>query len=239
MTATAPDAEHTGRPDRRPRRRGPRRQPDRHGPSTSSTTSTWCCGPARSSAWSASPAPARPRSAPRCSATPGPARSSRRGKVLLEDRDVLKLPWKEVRQLRGEEIAYVPQDPASALNPSIRIGKQIVELHRAARHRHRRVAAAGRARRPGRGRAAQRRRVPQALRPPALGRPGAARRAGDGVPAQAQGARARRADHRSRRHHPEDGARHDGASCAAPTASARSTSPTTSRWSPTSPTGSR
>ena len=48
--------------------------------------------------------------------------------MLIEDRDVLKLPWKEVRQLRGEEIAYVPQDPASALNPSIRIGKQIVEL---------------------------------------------------------------------------------------------------------------
>jgi peptide/nickel transport system ATP-binding protein len=51
-----------------------------------------------------------------------------RGKVLFEDRDVLALPWQQVRQLRGEEIAYVPQDPASALNPSIRIGKQIVEL---------------------------------------------------------------------------------------------------------------
>jgi peptide/nickel transport system ATP-binding protein len=51
------------------------------------------------------------------------------GKVLLGDRDVLKLPWREVRQLRGEEIAYVPQDPASALNPSIRIGRQLVELH--------------------------------------------------------------------------------------------------------------
>ena len=50
------------------------------------------------------------------------------GKVLLEERDVLQLPWKEVRKLRGEEIAYVPQDPASALNPSIRIGKQLVEL---------------------------------------------------------------------------------------------------------------
>ena len=50
------------------------------------------------------------------------------GKVMLGDRDVLKLPWREVRQLRGEEIAYVPQDPASALNPSIRIGKQLVEL---------------------------------------------------------------------------------------------------------------
>jgi peptide/nickel transport system ATP-binding protein len=50
------------------------------------------------------------------------------GKVLIEGRDVLTMPWREVRQLRGEEIAYVPQDPASALNPSIRIGKQIVEL---------------------------------------------------------------------------------------------------------------
>ncbi len=50
------------------------------------------------------------------------------GKVRYADRDVLSLPWQEVRQLRGEEIAYVPQDPASALNPSIRIGRQIVEL---------------------------------------------------------------------------------------------------------------
>src|SRR3954454_14305629 len=51
-----------------------------------------------------------------------------RGKVMFEDRDVIGLPWQQVRQLRGEEIAYVPQDPASALNPSIRIGRQIVEL---------------------------------------------------------------------------------------------------------------
>ncbi len=51
-----------------------------------------------------------------------------RGKILFEDKDVLALPWRQVRQLRGEEIAYVPQDPASALNPSIRIGRQIVEL---------------------------------------------------------------------------------------------------------------
>jgi peptide/nickel transport system ATP-binding protein len=50
------------------------------------------------------------------------------GKVVFEGKDVLHLPWQDVRQLRGEEIAYVPQDPAAALNPSIRIGKQIVEL---------------------------------------------------------------------------------------------------------------
>jgi peptide/nickel transport system ATP-binding protein len=50
------------------------------------------------------------------------------GKVLLEDRDVLSMDGREMRQVRGEEIAYVPQDPASALNPAIRVGKQIVEL---------------------------------------------------------------------------------------------------------------
>ena len=55
-------------------------------------------------------------------------RRSRAARSLFEDQDVLGLPWQQVRQLRGEEIAYVPQDPASALNPSIRIGKQIVEL---------------------------------------------------------------------------------------------------------------
>ncbi|CUR58734.1 putative dipeptide transporter (ABC superfamily, ATP_bind) [metagenome] len=50
------------------------------------------------------------------------------GKVLLDDRDVLTMSWQDIRKIRGEEIAYVPQDPASALNPSIRIGRQIVEL---------------------------------------------------------------------------------------------------------------
>ncbi|MDQ3155678.1 MAG: ABC transporter ATP-binding protein [Actinomycetota bacterium] len=50
------------------------------------------------------------------------------GRVMLDERDILSLPWQTLRKIRGEEIAYVPQDPASALNPSIRIGRQIVEL---------------------------------------------------------------------------------------------------------------
>ncbi len=57
-----------------------------------------------------------------------PGAAIEQGKILFEDNDVLGLPWQQVRQLRGEEIAYVPQDPASALNPAIRIGRQIVEL---------------------------------------------------------------------------------------------------------------
>ena len=74
--------------------------------------------PARWSAWSASPAPARPPSARRCSATPGRCGDRRAARSLFEDKDVLALPWQQVRKLRGEEIAYVPQDPAAALNPA-------------------------------------------------------------------------------------------------------------------------
>ena len=226
-------------PPGRPRRRGPRRRPDRQGrrrrrrhrPGAQARRGR---RPGRRVGLRQDDGRHR-----RCSATRGRARSSRSGKVLFEGRDVLGMPWQEVRKLRGEEIAYVPQDPASALNPAIRIGKQIVELMAAAQHRHRGVAPAGRARRPGRGGPAQRRRVPQPLRPPALGRPGAAGRAGHGVPAEAQGAGARRADDRPRRDHAGAWCSRRWPSCAAPTASARSTSPTTSRWSPTSPTGWR
>ncbi|MDO5500435.1 MAG: ABC transporter ATP-binding protein [Propionibacteriaceae bacterium] len=50
------------------------------------------------------------------------------GEVLLAGEDVLGKPWREVRDLRGTRLAYVPQDPAAALNPSIRIGRQLVEL---------------------------------------------------------------------------------------------------------------
>ena len=51
----------------------------------------------------------------------GAARSSSRGASSDS-------PGSRCAKPRGEEIAYVPQDPASALNPSIRIGRQIVEL---------------------------------------------------------------------------------------------------------------
>src|SRR6185312_10472973 len=50
------------------------------------------------------------------------------GTVMFEGRDVLALPWEQIREIRGMKIAYVPQDPGAALNPAIRIGRQIVEL---------------------------------------------------------------------------------------------------------------
>ncbi len=50
------------------------------------------------------------------------------GTVMFEGHDVLAMPWEQIREIRGMKIAYVPQDPGAALNPAIRIGRQIVEL---------------------------------------------------------------------------------------------------------------
>lgn len=47
--------------------------------------------------------------------------------------DLLNLPMRKLRRIRGGEIAYIFQEPAAALNPVFRIGDQIAEvlaLHR-------------------------------------------------------------------------------------------------------------
>ncbi len=49
------------------------------------------------------------------------------GTVELEGRDLLTLGEEELRRLRGRRVAYVPQDPASALNPSLKVGYQLRE----------------------------------------------------------------------------------------------------------------
>ena len=50
------------------------------------------------------------------------------GSIMVAGRDIRSLSPTEVRKIRGLEIGYVPQDPSSALNPAIRIGKQLREL---------------------------------------------------------------------------------------------------------------
>jgi peptide/nickel transport system ATP-binding protein len=50
------------------------------------------------------------------------------GSVLLGDRDILKLGEEQLRRLRGSLVSYVPQDPASSLNPALRIGLQLREV---------------------------------------------------------------------------------------------------------------
>jgi peptide/nickel transport system ATP-binding protein len=48
--------------------------------------------------------------------------------VLLGDDDVLALDDEPLRRLRGSTVSYVPQDPASSLNPALRIGIQLREV---------------------------------------------------------------------------------------------------------------
>jgi len=49
------------------------------------------------------------------------------GEVLFEGRDLLKLSDEEIRNIRGNKIAMIFQDPMTSLNPVIPIGKQISE----------------------------------------------------------------------------------------------------------------
>src|SRR6202034_4119612 len=55
------------------------------------------------------------------------------GSVTLLGRDLAPLEEKEMRQVRGDEVAMIPQDPMTSLNPTMSIGRQIAEgmrLHR-------------------------------------------------------------------------------------------------------------
>jgi len=47
--------------------------------------------------------------------------------ILFEGKDLLKLKEKELRRIRGNEIAMIFQDPMSSLNPVHPIGRQIAE----------------------------------------------------------------------------------------------------------------
>jgi len=49
------------------------------------------------------------------------------GEIFFERRDLAKLGARELRRLRGRELAMVYQDPATSLNPLMTIGDQIEE----------------------------------------------------------------------------------------------------------------
>ena len=55
------------------------------------------------------------------------------GELLFEGKDLLKLSDAEMRQMRGDDIAMIFQDPMTSLNPVFTVGEQIAEalrLHR-------------------------------------------------------------------------------------------------------------
>jgi len=49
------------------------------------------------------------------------------GEILYDGQDLMRIPEEEMHKLRGDKIAMIFQDPLSALNPIMRIGKQITE----------------------------------------------------------------------------------------------------------------
>ncbi len=68
---------------------------------------------------------------------PPPGRVTR-GRILLDGKtDLLKLPPRDLRKLRGRRIAMVFQEPATAFNPVYTIGFQIAEAVRAHPRDHR------------------------------------------------------------------------------------------------------
>ena len=59
---------------------------------------------------------------------PQPAGRYADGQILFEGKDLLKLSEREMESIRGNEIAMIFQDPMTALNPTMRVGKQIMEV---------------------------------------------------------------------------------------------------------------
>lgn len=50
------------------------------------------------------------------------------GSIHFQNRDLLNLHQKEIRQVRGNKIAMIFQEPMTSLNPVFRIGRQIEEV---------------------------------------------------------------------------------------------------------------
>lgn len=51
----------------------------------------------------------------------------KRGQVLFEGRDLMAMPEKEMRKVRAQDIRMIFQDPMTSLNPTMTVGRQIVE----------------------------------------------------------------------------------------------------------------
>ena len=50
------------------------------------------------------------------------------GSILYKGQDLLKLPWEEIRNVRGNEISMIFQEPMTSLNPVMTIGAQLMEV---------------------------------------------------------------------------------------------------------------
>jgi oligopeptide/dipeptide ABC transporter ATP-binding protein len=60
---------------------------------------------------------------------PAPGRITS-GEVIFEGRDILRLPERELRQLRGRRLSVVVPNPRAELNPLLTVGEQIAAMAR-------------------------------------------------------------------------------------------------------------
>lgn len=58
---------------------------------------------------------------------PDPPAIVRHGEIQLNGVDLLKISEREMRKIRGRKVSMIFQDPMTALNPIMKIGKQIAE----------------------------------------------------------------------------------------------------------------
>ena len=73
---------------------------------------------------------------------PQPGRIAGGQHACFDGRDLLTLPPAEMRDIRGNRIAMIFQEPMTCLNPVFTVGDQIVEAMRAHDRRRRRRGAA-------------------------------------------------------------------------------------------------
>lgn len=59
---------------------------------------------------------------------PQPAGRIVAGRVLLDGQDLMRLPERDMRQVRGRRIAMIFQEPQTSLNPVLTLGQQIGEV---------------------------------------------------------------------------------------------------------------
>lgn len=52
------------------------------------------------------------------------------GEILLEDKNLIEMDSRQIRNVRGGEIAMIFQDPMSSLNPVLKVGDQLMECTR-------------------------------------------------------------------------------------------------------------
>jgi ABC-type dipeptide/oligopeptide/nickel transport system ATPase component len=71
---------------------------------------------------------------------PSPPGRVESGKVTFKGRELLGLPDREMRKVRGNEISMIFQEPMTSLNPVYTVGTQIVEAIRLHQDKNRREA---------------------------------------------------------------------------------------------------